>query len=264
MPTLLGMSTEERSAHFVDCQEIGRDTYIITFQADDDDPLDYEPGHVFALVYEHDDQSIKHPYTIIEASNENRQFSFCFKHIPDGKLTPLFLTMDNQSQITFSGKHHKPIQQEINQAATAVLGVGTGSGVGPLYGYIKKHINDITVPHHFYFGYRHADDIALKNELDALQQTNDLFTWDVCLSAAPDDWDGLSGHVHLAAAKAHTFNKTTHVHMVGNGQMINELRTALMQVNLPVEFITKESFFKHGDSVRPDIVSELKQRITTK
>ena len=61
-----------------------------------------------------------------------------------------------------------------------------------------------------------------------------------------------------------SFNKTTHVHMVGNGQMINEFRTALMQVNLPVEFITKESFFKHGEHARSDVVNELKQLITTK
>ena len=258
------MSTEERSAHFLHCRELGRGTYLITFQADDDAPLDYEPGHVFALVYQHGDQAIKHPYTIVESDNETGQFSFCFKHIPDGKLTPLLLAMDSDSQITFSGKHHKPIAQEINMEATAMLGVGTGSGVGPLYGYIKKHINEITVPHHFYFGYREAADICLTNELDALQQANDLFTWHVSLSQAADDWQGLRGQVHMVAAQQHSFNKTTHVHMVGNGQMINEFRTALMQVNLPVEFITKESFFKHGDSVRPDIVSELKQRITKK
>ena len=258
------MSKEERSAHFVSCQEIGRDTYIITFQADDGAPLDYEPGHVFALVYDNNGESIKHPYTIIASSNESAQFSFCFKHIPDGKLTPLFLSMDNNSSITFSGKAHKPIRDEINGEATAMLGIGTGSGVGPLYGYIKQHINDIQIPHHFYFGYREAADICLTEELNALQAKNDLFSWQACLSQAGDEWQGLTGHVHLAAAKAHTFNKTTHVHLVGNGQMISEMRTALMQVNLPVEFITKESFFKHGDAARPDIVPQLKQLITTK
>ena len=258
------MSKEERSAHFVECREIGRDTYIISFQADDETPLDYEPGHVFALVYEHNGDAIKHPYTIIASSNETQTFSFCFKHIPDGKLTPLFLNMDSNSSITFSGKAHKPIRDEINDEATAMLGIGTGSGVGPLFGYINKHINDIKVPHHYYFGYREAADICLSEELDALAEQNELFSWQACLSQADDNWQGLTGHVHQVAAKAHSFNKTTHVHLVGNGQMINEMRTALMQVNLPVEFITKESFFKHGDTARPDIVSDLKQLITKK
>ena len=145
------MSTEERSAHFLHCRELGRGTYLITFQADDDAPLDYEPGHVFALVYQHGEQAIKHPYTIVESDNETGQFSFCFKHIPDGKLTPLLLAMDSNSQITFSGKHHKPIDQEIHTEATAMLGVGTGSGVGPLYGYIKKTYQRNNGPTSFLF-----------------------------------------------------------------------------------------------------------------
>ncbi|NRA39817.1 MAG: FAD-dependent oxidoreductase [Planctomycetes bacterium] len=259
------MSKDKRPAIFHSRQEIGRGTYIMSFVAQDELALDYEPGHVFGLECTDDrGNDFHHAYTVIACDSETRVFSFTFRHILDGNLTPYLLRMESGSEIVFSGKGHKPIREDVNQTATQVIGVGTGSGVGPLYGYISKHIQDIKVPHRFYFGYRETEDICLQNELDQLSAQQPLFTWQACLSQPNEQWTGLSGQVHLAATKAISFDKTTHVHMVGNGQMITELRAALIRVNLPTDFISKESFFKHGEVVRDNIVSELKTLITTK
>ena len=259
------MSTDRRPATFHSLQEIGRDTYIITFHADDDEALDYEPGHVLSFACTDDEgNDLRKPYTIIACDPGARLFSFTFRHIPDGKMTSYLSNIKEGAAAQFWGKGHEPISVDINDDATAVVGVGTGSGVGPLYGYISKHIEDIKVPHRFFFGYRDVEDICLKAELDALAAKQPLFTWEVSLSNPPADWDGLKGRIHFAAASKFALNKTTHVHMVGNGHMISELRTALIRINLPTEFISKESFFKHGEPADAEVVQQLMRALTAK
>lgn len=240
------MSDTPRPATFHDRRAIGRGTYLITFHADDDEDLDYQPGHVFA--FDCDDgngKTLHHPYTIVTCDPEQRLFGFVFRHIPDGAMTEHLVQMQTGDQATFSGKYHEAIIDEIADGVSGFVGIATGSGIGPLYGFIKEHIDSFNKPIELYVGYRKDADVCLQEDLNELAAEYDHFSWQLSLSEPPSDWQGLRGHITTAVAGRLENINDKHFHLVGNGAMINEMRQALSDAGIAKEQVSTESFFNH-------------------
>ncbi len=257
------MANDKRPASFHSLREIGSNTYLITFHADDDAALDYEPGHVISFdCDDRDGNTLHHPYTVIENDADKRLFSFVFRHIPDGKMTSYLITMQDGDKATFSGKFHEPIADEIADGAQAFIGIATGSGIGPLYGYIKQALADSSIPITLYVGYKTPEDVCLADELNELANKHEHFTWQASVSEPDGSWSGLTGRITHAIADDLDNIEQAHFHLVGNGSMINEMREALYQAGVPKEQVSKESFFNHGVKADGETVEKLVKALT--
>jgi|AntRauMFilla1563_2_1112583.scaffolds.fasta_scaffold147754_1 hypothetical protein len=83
-------------------------------------------------------------------------------------------------QVTFDGRYHDPIiveaQSEVGGSLpTAVVGISTGSGVGPLWGFAKEFVKEVEGDEgrdasvRLFCGYREREDICFQSDMDDLQ-----------------------------------------------------------------------------------------------
>ena len=256
------MQTDKRAARFHACREIGAGTYLFTLRVEDDHALDYQAGHVFALdLIDEQGKTLHHPYTIVDNDAQQRLLSFVFRLIPDGNMTPRLVNANAHTQLAFSGKFHAPIIDEIDVDAQCFIGISTGSGIGPLYGFLKDELENISIPVHLLAAYRYEAERCFVSELDALAEEHEHFQWQACISQASPSWQGLRGRVDQQLTKIYPSLTDTHFHLVGNGSMINLIRPALLAAGTPEVQVSKESFFKHGEKVEQEAIDALAQKI---
>ena len=149
----------------------------IQLESTDEFPAAFEPGHVLGLGIQQDHGTMRHAYTISRANPELRQFGHLYRVIPDGRMTPHLATLRAGDSISFHGPFHTPIQNEIRDAAERIVLAGTGTGVGPLFGYAEKALNEAEArPIALYCGFHREADMCLTAELEALAGSYSNFT----------------------------------------------------------------------------------------
>ncbi|HJU83297.1 MAG TPA: FAD-dependent oxidoreductase [Holophagaceae bacterium] len=233
-----------RQAEVQENLALARSTRLTRLRLPDDLPFPFEPGHVVALRAETDKGLIRHPYTLSFADPDSRTVGIVYRVIPDGRLTPHLASAKAGSLAELQGLHHQPIRLEMDPEAPAFLGVGTGSGAGPLAGFAAQALGSgFSRPLLLVLGFREAQDIVFASELDRLAAAHPNFRWAATLSAPAQAWPGLRGHVqaHLPALLGE--HPGAHVHLVGNMAMIRTVRAALEQAAWPERRVTHEGFF---------------------
>jgi NAD(P)H-flavin reductase len=239
-------------------REFARGSRWITLRAEDAHPLPYEPGNVLALRLD----DLKHAYTVTWGDPEARTFSIIYRVIPTGRMTPRLAATGPGQVVRFSGVHHNPIRHEVNAAARAVVGLATGTGVGPLFGYFRFVLEKGLErrPLSLYVGYREDADIGPREELDALAAAHANFSWSPTLSQPGPGWKGLRGRLTESVPPLIARPRETHFHLVGNGAMLVEMEAALSQVGVPADFVSDEYYFNWDASADEETVRRIAAR----
>lgn len=234
-----------RACTVVENREIARGSRWIVLRAEDEHPVPYEPGNVLALKMTDGDWHMKHAYTVTWADAEKKTFSIIYRVIPDGRMTPRLAKAGPGARLEFSGVHHNPIRHEVNANARAVVGLATGTGVGPLYGFCRFVLERglLDKPISLYVGYREESDIGPRAELDDLAKRFHNFRWAPTLSRPGASWQGLRGRLGESVPPLIEHPRETHYHLVGNGGMLVEMEAALEKAGVPGEFVSDEYYF---------------------
>jgi NAD(P)H-flavin reductase len=236
---------------------VGRGARLLELDLPDHLPFPFEPGHVAVLRL----GGVKHPYTLSSTDPGRRRVGLLFRVIPDGRLTPLLESLAPGHPVEFSGLHHNPVRAEIAPAARAVVGLSTGSGIGPLWGFAEQVLaQGFERPITLVAGYRKAEDICLAPELDALQARHPGFRWFPTLTRPGTAWTGLRGRVGESAAALVEDPRACHFHLVGNGAMLAELKEALAACGVPGDQVSSEVFFNFNAKAEPEAVRAIAER----
>jgi ferredoxin-NADP reductase len=164
-------------------------------------------------------------------------------------------------QLEFSGLHHTPVLEGIAPEANAVVGLATGSGIGPLWGFAEQALGQgFDRPITLFAGFREAADICLAPELDALQARHPGFRWHPTLTRPPADWTGLRGRLGQSAPSLIPDPQACHFHLVGNGAMLAEMKAALAARGVPEAQVTSEVFFNYNAVAEPETVRAIAAR----
>lgn len=256
MPT--DWTTLWRPATVLSNREFARGSRWITLRADDAHPLPYEPGNVLSLRLE----GMKHAYTVTWGDPDRRTFSIIYRVIPSGRMTPRLATLNPGAAVEFSGVHHNPIRHEVNAAARAIVGLATGTGVGPLLGYFRFAIEKSREkrPMALFVGFRHEVDIGPREELDALSAADPNFRWFPTLSQPGPDWTGLRGRLTESVPPLLSYPRETHFHLVGNGAMLVEMEAALSKIGVPEKFVSDEYYFNWEAEASAETVERIVAR----
>jgi len=246
-----------REAEVAENREVGRACRLLTLHVPDALPFPFEPGHVVVLRHgEH-----RHPYTVALADPARRELGLVFRIIPGGRLTPLLAAAEPGARMALSGLHHEPVRALIAPEARAVVGLGTGSGLGPLWGFAAQALaSGFGRPITLFGGFREAADVILADELDALQARQPSFRWHPTLTAPPPGWSGSRGRVGESAPPLIPEPRACHFHLVGNGAMLVELKAALALVGVPEAQVTSEVFFNYNAKADPARVQAIAAR----
>jgi len=243
-----------RGAEVSGNREAGRGCRLLHLTVADDLPFPFEPGHVVVLRF----SGHRHPYTVSQADLAARTLGILFRVIPGGRLTPALAEASPGTRLELSGLHHEPIAALIAPGAKAVIGLATGSGVGPLWGFAERALaSGFDRPITLFAGFRDPEDICLAPELDALQARHPGFRWHPTLTRAPGTWQGLRGRLGRSAPPRVPDPGTSHFHLVGNGGMLAEFQAALAQYGVPAAQVTTEVFFNYNAEPDPEAVKEI-------
>jgi NAD(P)H-flavin reductase len=253
-----------RKALVLENKLVSRGSYWIKLKAVDNKIIIYEPGNVLSLGLPNQfGEIVSHPYTVSKSDIEKGIFEHLYRLIPNGKFTPVLSRIRPGQIINFRGIYHNPIAAEISQGTAEIIGIATGTGIGPLYGFAEKILSQNSeIPITLYVGYRYPEDVSLKEELNALAEKYSNFKWQITYTNPPENWEGLSGRVTESIPPLLKNIDNTHFHLVGNGNMIGEFRAALLKTGVEGPRITVESYFNHRgkSSPEPEIVDEIVNR----
>ena len=241
-------------------REVGRACRLLRLRVPDSLPFPFEPGHVVVLRH----GGHRHPYTIAQAAPARRELAILFRIIPGGTFTPILEAAEPGTRLELSGLHHEPVRELIAPDALGVVGLCTGSGIGPLWGFAESVLaQGFARPITLFAGYREAQDICLIAELDALQARYPGFSWHPTLSHPEPAWAGLAGRVGESAPGRIPDPGRQHFHLVGNGAMLAELKAALGLLGVPHSQVSTEAFFNHQAKASPEIALAIAERFPT-
>ena len=240
-----------RAGRLTTNREVGRGTRLLELELPDGLPFPFEAGHVVVLRH----AGHRHPYTVSRSRPERRALDLLLRVIPGGRLTPALEAAAPGTVFEVSGLHHSPIREGIAGAAAAVVGLATGSGLGPLWGFAEAALaGGWDRPIQLFAGFREAADICLGPELEALQARHPQFRWQPTLTRPGADWPGLRGRLGESVPPLLGSPRACHFHLVGNGAMLAEFRAALEAVGVPPEQVTSEVFFNFQAEPEPAAV----------
>jgi ferredoxin-NADP reductase len=247
-----------RPGRLIANREAGRGCRLLELELPDDLPFPFEPGHVVSLRL----GGQRHPYTVSRVVPERRALGFLSRIIPGGRLTPALAAAEPGATIEVHGLHHAPIHREIAPGAAAFVGLATGSGIGPLWGFAEQALAaGWDRPIQLFAGFREEPDICLGPELDQLQARFPLFSWRPTLTRPAPDWSGLRGRLGESLPPLAAAPRACHFHLVGNGAMLAEMAAALAEIDLPEAQVTSEVFFNFNAEADPQAVRGIVERL---
>jgi ferredoxin-NADP reductase len=246
-----------RRAVLAEAREVGRGCRLLQLAFTDDLPFPFRSGHV--VVLRHD--GLRHPYTVSLADPARRTLGLLFRIVPGGRLTPFLAAATPGTPLEVSGLYHEPIATLIAPEAREVVGLSTGSGIGPLWGFSEMALAaGFDRPITLFAGYREPTDICLAPELDALQAAHPGFRWHATLTQPPETWTGLRGRVGHSAPPMIQTPRACHFHLVGNGAMLADIKAALALIGVPGPQVTSEVYFNHNAEAEPGAVQAIADR----
>ena len=252
-----------RPARVIENRPAANGSMWIKLEATDKLSAPFEPGHVLGLGVPVDQGHMRHAYTISRADPETRQFEHLYRVIPGGRMTPRLAALPAGSAIFFHGPFHIPIQKEIRAAAERIVLIATGTGIGPVFGYAEKALNEgESRPMALYAGFHVESDMCLVRELEALARGHSNFSWQFTVSRPSEEWRGLVGRVTDCVPEQidKDYLESYHFHLVGNGEMVHVMRKALHLAGLFPERVSIETYFNHYAQPPDDDVHRLAAR----
>ena len=250
-----------RMARVLENREVGRGSHMLKLHLEDGHPFPYEPGHVVSLrIVKADGTFLRHPYTVAMVHPEARELELLFRVIPGGRLTPILAKM-NEGFVEISGLHHQPIINEITANTDKIVGISTGSGIGPLYGFAARSLEQgFRRPIRLFAGYREEVDICLGPELNDLVARFPNFSWAPTLSRPAGTWQGLRGRVTESVPALIKHPSACHFHLVGNKAMLQEMEAALKLIGVPESQVSDEAFFNWSAEADGEAVQAIADR----
>jgi len=175
-------------------------------------------------------------------------------------MSPLLAQLSTADEVFFHGPFHTPIQQEIQADAERIILISTGAGIGPLFGYAEKALTEGEArPMTLYAGFREESHTCLGWELRTLAARHFNFRWHFALTQPPKTWNGLTGRVTDVVPNLidREHLDTYHFHLVGNGEMVQLMRTALHRAGVSSMRVSIETYFNHHAQPSNEAIDQL-------
>jgi NAD(P)H-flavin reductase len=253
-----------RPARVIENRRISEGSGWIVLEAADELPAAFDPGHVLGLGLRTAENSLmRHAYTVSRGAPALRRFEHLYRVIAGGRMSPRLAALSPEDEVFFHGPFHTPIQHEIHPQAEGIALISTGAGIGPLFGYAEKTLSEGEArPITLYAGFREESHSCLGGELSGLQVRYRNFDWHFTLTRPSGDWKGLAGRVTQCVPERIGGEglQELHFHLVGNGEMVQLVKSALHAAGVLPDRVSIETYFNHYVHPDKDEVEQLAAR----
>lgn len=169
--------------HLVKKTEITANTFILGFQIDSNEALDYRPGQYVILLVPVTGQAYptRRLYSIFEVSPEKNYFELLVEFIPGGLGSEYLKKGVINDKINFQGPAGLFTLREAKDRPVYFL--ATGTGIAPIYQLAAELLKtNSKAKATLLFGLKNHKDIYLYDQLKNLQTNRQNFIFKVCLS----------------------------------------------------------------------------------
>jgi CDP-4-dehydro-6-deoxyglucose reductase len=169
------------------------------------------------------DANARRSYSI--ASSPDAGVELLVKLVPDGVGSDFFRTLKQGDEIHFTGPMGFFVC-DLQHAGDAVF-CATGTGIAAALPMIRE---TLARPNErgrvvLYWGMRNQSELYWVDRLDALAAGSPRFYYDICLSRPEPGWTGTASRINARVLDG-TFDRPVY-YLVGNGNMVRDLRAAL-------------------------------------
>jgi ferredoxin-NADP reductase len=201
---------------------------------------------------------LRGPYTVSRCCDASRkEFQILIKRV--GYKSNILATAPINTAVRFGGKFKVPIVKgimdsiQINDTLTQrVVMISTGVGVGPCVGAIELLLQDAAFEGDvdLLASFRTREEVAMITDLEQLVQDHpSRFHWTPIITSQngriADSAQALEVYLKPKKSDNTCTVQSTHYHLIGNGQMVNEWRVGLEESGVPSERVTVEAYFNH-------------------
>jgi len=236
-------------------------TYRLGFEVADDEPFDLHPGQFVGIEAQFEGRGFRRsPYCLLSDPADAPHFELLVRAVPDGPLSLYLAELQVGDDVVFRGPTGRSMVPRFDDRELVLL--ATGTGVAPLLS-LARHLLTTGYPHpiSLWWGLRSAEDICLTDDLDALADAHDGFTYAITLSQPSDDgWTGLRGRLGESVPPLLPTLGAKRYYVVGNGAMLEEMAMALSDLGVVQQHIYKEPYFDAIHRPDRDVVARIRER----
>ncbi len=220
-------------------RDLTEDTYEIDVELRQ--PLHFEAGQFISIQIPQDNKFILRAYSICSSPKDPNIITICIKKIPGGIGSNYLYDIPIGTEIKFLGPFGEFILEE--GTIQQFYFIATGTGVAPFMSIIDTHLAKYPEKKfHLIFGVRFEKDLLYRDILNVYKRNYKNFSYDLCLSKAPDDFIGFKGRV-TKKILAIDFNAETYFYICGNGSMVEDTKHILLkQKNVDISHIFHEKY----------------------
>ncbi len=225
-------------------QEIAPDVLLVEAQMVDPPLIAFEAGQ-FVNVPVDAQQAERRAYSISSMPSRVDGFELLVKLVPDGRGSEFFRRAGPGDAIPFEGPmgNFTAWPSHPGDVVFAVTGSGLAAAL-PLATEILARPPAVERGRVFlYWGLRREEDIYWRDRLEALAVRSGRFVWHVCLSRPRPDWNGVHGRINDHVLAAATKLDRPVFYLVGNGDMIRDVRSGLAASGVPRKQVRLEVFY---------------------
>jgi Na+-transporting NADH:ubiquinone oxidoreductase subunit F len=188
-------------------------------------------------------ESVTRAYSIASPPQDKKRIELMVRKVPNGACSVwIFDHVKEGDEIMLTGPFG---EFGLSDARLPALFIAGGSGMAPFWSIIRHmQKTKATRPVTFFFGARTQRDLFLVDEMRALQQQSDWFTFVPALSSEPADsgWSGERGLITDVVARHFPDTSGHEAYLCGAPGMIDASIKALTRGGMPLDRIYYDTF----------------------
>src|SRR5262249_11849704 len=226
------MESGARKARLIGARQLTYDTNEYTLEMVEPKEIRFRPGQFVSILCGADGAGmpVRRSYSIASPSTVRDRFALVVKLIPGGAASHFFGHMANGAPIEFTGPMGFFVL-DLAHAGDIVFGA-TGTGIAPvipMLDELSRRENELGRIK-LYWGVRQPDDLFYEAELAELGARLPRLTTELCMTQPPKDWQaGFHGRINSRLLEAAATLNRPAFYLVGNGDMIKEMRHLLQE-----------------------------------
>ena len=221
-------------------QRLNHDVIVLKLKLAGDERLQYHAGQYIEFILE---DGKRRAFSIANAPHKDELIELHIRHVDGGVFTDfLFEDMPDKSMLRMEGPLGSFYLRE--NSDRPILMVGGGTGFGPIKAMVE-HANYVGLkqPIHLFMGVRALRDLYMKDMAQIWSDDNNIsFTPVLSQPMDEDDWQGETGYVHEAVARAYKDLSGFDIYLCGPPPMINSAVELFIKQGADKEHIFSDAF----------------------
>lgn len=240
------MSGVKCLSEVIEVKQLTHDVKEISLSLIEPPSLDFKAGQYIAIeiteIKDGRPRLNNRPYSIVSPPDEKTVIKLCVNLVPGGPGSSYLHGLQIGEKVPFI----YPLGYFIDKAEAnaPILYVATGTGIAPIQSMI------IDLIHHkrqqkmlLYWGLRNERDLYYQEFYAKLTQKHPSFECITTLSQPTPEWKGTRGRVTLHILSDFDPAPNHEAYLCGNGNMIREVRTILLEKGMTKKSIHFEKYF---------------------